>query len=376
MLPSLVNALGILPLIPRFPDYLNFHDIQMASTSTILITGASGFLGGHILSLFLEAGYTVTATVRTQSAAEMLGAGFHGFGSQLAIILIPDITQKNAFDHVVKNVDGVIHVASPFLLAADDNERDILRPAIDGTYNLLSCVHRNNNHVKRVVITSSDAAVIDYSKGTRAGYVYTELDWNPISLDEALSADGPTAYCASKTLAEKATFDLVQQYNPRFKVTSVCPTTIYGPIFPRITPNNHFSPSISDFYRLMNSSPQADVPKNDFSDCVDVRDVAFAHFAAYEHPDAGNQRFLLSAGKFSYQMICDVMKTLPDLKEKVPRGLPGSLAVAEGFQLDGGKAERILGVRYRRLEDTVVDTVESLMDLERLEKGDTLRLYE
>jgi nucleoside-diphosphate-sugar epimerase len=62
--------------------------------------------------------------------------------------------------------------------------------------------------VKRIVITSSFAAVIDTSKGLRPGYTYTEADWNPLAPEDV--KDPVNAYLVSKALAEKAAFDFVE----------------------------------------------------------------------------------------------------------------------------------------------------------------------
>ena len=65
---------------------------------------------------------------------------------------------------------------------------------------------KNNPAVKRVVITSSFASIVDMDKGVRSGYIYTEKDWNLITYETAASQDtlGPVAYCASKNSAERA----------------------------------------------------------------------------------------------------------------------------------------------------------------------------
>ena len=63
-----------------------------------------------------------------------------------------------------------MHVASPFTFAAKDNEKDLLLPAINGMLNLLKAVKDNAPRVKRVVATSSFAAVLTVTDGMRPGY--------------------------------------------------------------------------------------------------------------------------------------------------------------------------------------------------------------
>ena len=94
-----------------------------------------------------------------------------------------------AFDEAVKSdppFDIVIHTASPFHFNVQDVQKDLLDPAINGTTGILKAIKKSAPTVKRVVITSSFAAIIDGAKGLRPGYVYTEADWNPTTPQLAL----------------------------------------------------------------------------------------------------------------------------------------------------------------------------------------------
>jgi nucleoside-diphosphate-sugar epimerase len=57
-----------------------------------------------------------------------------------------------------------------------------------GTTGILKAIKKSAPTVKKVVITSSFAAIIDGSKGTRPGHTYSEADWNPITLEGAMKA--------------------------------------------------------------------------------------------------------------------------------------------------------------------------------------------
>jgi hypothetical protein len=58
----------------------------------------------------------------------------------------------------------------------------MVAPAVGSTKSILASIKNLAPTVKRVVITSSLSAVIDASKGIRPNYVYTEKDWNPVSI--------------------------------------------------------------------------------------------------------------------------------------------------------------------------------------------------
>ena len=72
----------------------------------------------------------------------------------------------------------VIHTASPFQMAVTDNEKELLQPAVQGTKGVLKSIKAYNPSVRRVVITSSFASIVDVTKGDRPEHTYTEKDWN------------------------------------------------------------------------------------------------------------------------------------------------------------------------------------------------------
>lgn len=74
---------------------------------TILITGASGFVGTHITRTFLEKGYHVRATARSESSGQNLLLTHKGFEKQLTLAIVPDLVRPGAFDEAVNGVDGV-----------------------------------------------------------------------------------------------------------------------------------------------------------------------------------------------------------------------------------------------------------------------------
>lgn len=149
--------------------------------STVLLTGASGFIAMHILKQLFEAGYKVKATVRSDDKAEFIKKAFPEFVDKVSFVLVPDIVADNAFDEAVVGVDYVVHTASPFHFKVTDPVKDLLDPAIKGTNNILEATKKFAPQVKRMVITSSFAAIMNPSKGANAGHTYSEKDWNPVS---------------------------------------------------------------------------------------------------------------------------------------------------------------------------------------------------
>ena len=101
---------------------------------------------------------------------------------------------------------------------------------------------------------------------------------------------------------------------------------------------------------------------------VDVRDVAEAHVkAGLEVAEAGGRRLFTTAGTFSNREMAEIVKRrFPELGDKVPGPeveggeLPGE---GERFKFDNEETTRVLGRRWRGFEESVVDTVKSLLAL-------------
>jgi len=331
---------------------------------TVLVTGASGFVAAHVLVAFLEAGFHVRGAVRSQSTADKVRKTHGKYGDALSFAIVPDMGAPGAFDEAVKGVDGVIHTASPFILGATDFEKELYEPAVNGTLSVLRAVKDNNPAVKRIVITSSFASIMDFSKGSRPGYSYTEADWNPMTREEARSAGPVAAYLVSKTLAEKAAFDFVANEKPNFSISTLTPPMVYGPIAHSVKSMDALNTSSADLYRLFNGTLTS-VPETGFWAYVDVRDLAKAHLLSYTSAAAANKRYLISGAPYSYQIFCDIIrKRFPELKASTPEGDAGK-PLPDVYKLDTSAAKRDLGIEFLGIEDTVVDAVTSLRELEK-----------
>lgn len=254
-------------------------------------------------------------------------------------------------------------------MSVEDNERDLLKPAIQGTTEVLKAIQKFNPSVKRVVITSSFASIVDVNKGARPGYTYTEKDWNPVTYEEAAKKDtnGAVAYCASKVLAEKAAFDFVKTQKPNFTVSTICPPMVYGPAAHTIDSLDKLNTSSADIYRLCNGSEKT-VPDTQFFAWVDVRDVGEAHRLAYEKPEAAGERYFITNGNFTYQQICDIIrKDFPEKRSLTPEGTPGA-PLPDVYKVSNAKAKAELGLSFHSLETCIHDQVAEFLELEKTHK--------
>lgn len=101
---------------------------------------------------------------------------------------------------------------------------------------------------------------------------------------------------------------------------------------------------------------------------VDVREVAQAHIAAAEKPEAAGKRFLLIAGVYTVAEIATIIgKEFPAIRDKLPSGkaLESGAAVIGSYTFDNSQARDVLGIKFRTLRESIVDTVNSLQALEK-----------
>lgn len=87
-------------------------DCAIPRGSTVLVTGANGYIASHIINVLLGLGYSVRGTVRTPMP--WLSTFFaHQWGpDRCEIVLVPDFQKPGAFAESIKGVSGVIHVVS------------------------------------------------------------------------------------------------------------------------------------------------------------------------------------------------------------------------------------------------------------------------
>ena len=262
-------------------------------------------------------------------------------------------------------MNGVIHTASPFHYPVDDNDEQLLRPAVNGTLRILEAVHASGNtSIERVVITSSFAAVVDISKGNNPGKLYTESDWNPMTWEEAKDAPGSAAYCASKAFAEKAAYDFVEKNKPSFTVSTLCPPMVYGPNAHHVEAMNKLNTSSTEIWKLINGT-QTTVPPTGFPAFANVVDLARAHKLALESTVASNRRYLITTGPFTYRDMCNILRAkYPHLKDNIPENEPND-PLPETYRVSHERATDELGMTWTSLEDTLVSAVETLLTLEK-----------
>lgn len=230
---------------------------------------------------------------------------------------------------------------------------------MQGTLGLLRSVRELAPSVIRVIVTSSIAAIIDYSQ---LGGTFTEASWNPVKMD-SLHKSAAAAYWLSKTTAEQAAWDFVQE-GVTFDLVTVCPPLVLGPVI-RLHSLENINTSNSRLIPLLSGKWKHEIPPTGaITLWADVRDVALAHIKAMENNVSG-KRLLPIAGQFSYREISRIVRDgFPELAEKLPAStVPGGAGPGEGegYQFNTDETNAILNIQWRSLNECIIDLVQSIM---------------
>ncbi|KAF3961903.1 hypothetical protein CMV_013527 [Castanea mollissima] len=222
-----------------------------------------------------------------------------------------NLLEEGSFDSAVEGCDGVFHTASPFYHNVNDPEAELLEPAVKGTLNVLNSCAKFPS-VKRVVVTCSVAAV-SYNKKARTPDVAVDETWFS---DPDVCKEAKQWYMLSKTLAEENAWKFAKE-----KGAQTFPNVTFG--------------------------------------WVDVKDVANAHFQAYEIPTASG-RYCLVERVIHHTEVLRVLRELyPSLQ--LPEKCADDKPFVPTYQVSKERT-RSLGIEYIPFEVSLNGTVESLKE--------------
>ena len=353
----------------------------------VVVTGANGFIAQHCIAALLHQGYTVIGTVRSQAKATAV-RHVHAQDPRLTLIVVEDMTSPDAYLSQLQpfSPSAILHLASPFTYSTTHYDRDLMAPSVRGATALLTAASLLPS-VRRVVQTNSFACIYDPSAGARPGKTYSELDWSPLTYaDGAHAPDAPTAYRASKTVAERAALQFMRDRRPRFDLVSLCPGMVFGPFLARAVPSSVGGLNTSnglvhavvcpagghddDDDAASAAGGAAALPPTRAPVWVDVRDVADAHVRSLQRGEAGGGRFLLAAGVYCNQEVADEARRVVAKgnrlgKGRIPLGEPGRREAHLHYGVDARSAEEVLGMRWRALGECLGELVPQLYEMEQ-----------
>lgn len=343
---------------------------EISFKNTVMVTGAEGFIAGHIIKALLIAGFRVVGTVRTlrnqakhQHLLSIVPELQEEDPSVLRLVEA-DLGRSGTFDPHMELVEYVVHVASPFKLGVRDAKVGLITPAVQGTLQVLNAAQRCG-HIKRVVMTSCTSALVEKPSN---GRMYSENDWNEASSVESYP------YHSSKTEAERAAYDFVKKLpaDKRFDLVTILPSMVIGPLL--AGENTTINTSIRIIQDMLKGLLPW-IPKMGLA-LVDVRDVAKAHVQAIINPNA-NGRYVCHTDTLSFTQVCDIMRKnyerqkLP-IKEKgkfmTRRSEPFIRSMAFQYirpwlgkrpEFSNRRIVKDLGIDFIPIEKSVIDMMQS-----------------
>ncbi len=219
-----------------------------------LVTGAGGFVGGHVVRTLLASGHRVRALVLPREPRTNLA----GLDVEIAV---GDVTDRGSLASAMRDVDAVFHVAAVYALWLPDPER-MWQVNVEGTRNVLALARERGI---RVVHTSSIARFGGQGPGVQAS------EASPFRL--GLTGD---RYSISKNAAHEVAVRAAREGQD---VVIVAPC---GPIGP-----GDVAPTPTGKLLLACLSLPVVTVTRTRTNFVDVRDVALAHQRAHDRARPG-----------------------------------------------------------------------------------------
>ncbi|KAJ6130951.1 hypothetical protein N7523_001411 [Penicillium sp. IBT 18751x] len=341
--------------------------------SLVLITGGNGFIAAHCIATLLQSKYRVRATVRSAEKAEATLKSLEAAGvkslSFLEFSVVPDPTDLEALLPALQECQAVLHLASAFNYDAkpEEFEEKLMIPAVKGTQTVCQAAKQVSS-IRRVVVMSSFASVYDASLGPQPGRVYSEDDWCPLTYEDGVNASAvPIAYRASKVVAERAAWNYVRDHSVQYHLVTLCPGMVFGKMIHPISSLSELNASNQIVWDVLNAGPDGELPPTKAPVWIDVEDLATASLKSLEFSTDGHQRFLLTQSSYDTQEIADIVsERLPE--SRTPVGSPGSRIADTHYSCDSSKAKRVLGLRFKSLEEAIIPLARQLYAMEKVNR--------
>ncbi len=331
----------------------------------ILVTGASGYIAKHIVQRLLKAGHHVCGSVRSPAKAEALRAAMTVHApdavDRLSTVEL-DLTRDEGWVEAASGADAILHTASPFPMVQPKDAQALIRPAVEGSRRAIAAAR--DAGVGRVILTSSIAAVGEGPLPPGRS-LYDARDWSDAG------AKAITAYSASKTLAERAAWDMVKTEAQGIELTTINPGFVLGAPLDGDT-----GTSLAVVERLLKGRDPM-LPRIGFA-CVDVGDIAEMHLRALDRPETVGQRLIGTGGflwftdmaralaaafpdrRIAKPQAPDVLIRLIGLFDPAVRSVAPTLGIRRDF--DTSPARDLLGIVFRDPRESMVDSARWLVD--------------
>jgi len=272
---------------------------EHSSDRPILVTGATGFAGGHLVRVLAEEGLQIRVLARSSASTGALPSGVD--------VHVADITDPDAVSRAVDGVGTIYHLAAAYR-AASHREEDYWRINVAATRNLLEAA----------VLSGVERFVHCSTVGVH-GHVT-----NPPA-DETTAFSPADAYQRTKLEAELLALSYARDRG--LPVTVARPTAIYGPADTRLL----------KMFRMIANGTFVMLGKRDiYYHMVYVDDLVQGLKLLATHPRAVGEVFILGGEKYyRLEAIAAVIAQLIGVRQPQLR-LP-----ALPFQMLGSLCEAI-----------------------------------
>ena len=318
---------------------------------TILITGATGFVGQHLLERLAGSEHTVRCLVRPSSDL----TGIAESGTETAV---GDVTDAASVMAAIEGCDRVIHLANLYSFWEPD----------DDVYNTVNVEGTRN------VMEAAIAAGVSKMIHVSSVVVYGRQDKVPFS-EECPPGPLPSVYAKTKLAGDRTVWELAAK--TQLAVVMLFPGGVLGP--------GDEKSSGRYIMDLLERRMPARVMENSVMTWVDVRDVVEAIVKAMEKAGNEGEKYIVGNHRLTFGQLNELVRDISGVRLprlRMPRLLlkPNALlltalanliqrpplwgmaadaiaTLSHGIAANGEKAQRDLGVRYRPIRETLEDAI-------------------
>lgn len=340
-------------------------EINQINRVTVLVTGASGFLGGHVVIQLLKEGYNVIGTVRSIDQGNFLKTNLNSNNFEFYVV---ELLNKSSFDNVFKKspqISKIIHTAAPYNFTLPDLEHSVIRTTIEGTRNLLQSALENGPNVNHIVNTSNLAAHISLEDYSNPKITINEKSWCNYTKKEGLKSPFSASHY-SKAEAERVFWKFLKDHENRFTGCSISPGFMFGPQpFDQYIEKAQLNVSSELINYSLRVGPDGlDKVPNMVGYLTDVRDVARLQVTSLKRTTLNSERLLPISGLFSLHDILDFSKEhFPSISEKLPPKLVVDIFL---FTIDNSFTRSKLDFPLIESGNTIYDSVAQILKVKSI----------
>ncbi|OJJ96434.1 hypothetical protein ASPACDRAFT_46596 [Aspergillus aculeatus ATCC 16872] len=354
-------------------------NLALPPGSTVVVTGANGYLASHTSNELLKLGYRVRGTVR--SPKPWLNAFYEReYGpNRFHTVLVPDFRDPEAIEAILTGADGVVHLVTNLLLSLRTRSTlsmssfifhlycfsfPNLQPYVSNvvpwsrqaTLSVLQAASQVSS-MRRVVFISSSMALYTPNPGQQ-GVLVDQDTWNVSAVLKALSPSwnlksqihdsAPPGvqkrqvevYSACKMICEWEAWEWVRCHRPAFEFNTVVAAFAVGKILMDEIPG-----STMNWVRGLlhgDCTPMTLVPPKWF---VDVEDIARLFVIALLEPTVASERLFAFGESANWTDVLTILEQLQPENPLIPRPMPGELHDCADIQ-PRGRAMQLLREFY------------------------------